>query len=172
MTGGTGGAVCADPARDPRMWFRADPDSVAAAKTACRGCPIRESCLRDALARRERAGVWGGLTKTERDALTRPRKATEPALEPAAAACGSTAGAKAHRARDEPVCDPCKAAVNAYKRDLRRRRRAERGIAPPVLACGTLAAARRHHDAGEPLDPQCMKKWVRHLGGKRAQRAA
>ncbi|MFC9330096.1 WhiB family transcriptional regulator [Kitasatospora sp. NPDC057015] len=42
-----------------------------AARRICVGCPVRESCLRHALAVREPYGVWGGLTEDERHALLR-----------------------------------------------------------------------------------------------------
>jgi WhiB family redox-sensing transcriptional regulator len=41
------------------------------AKAICRGCPVREACLRDALHRPERYGIWGGLTEHELAALRR-----------------------------------------------------------------------------------------------------
>ncbi|WP_435850303.1 WhiB family transcriptional regulator [Streptomyces olindensis] len=41
------------------------------AKAVCRRCPVIETCLAAALARREPNGVWGGLDKDERKALRR-----------------------------------------------------------------------------------------------------
>jgi WhiB family redox-sensing transcriptional regulator len=41
------------------------------AKAVCRGCPVREECLRWALENGQDAGVWGGLGETERRALKR-----------------------------------------------------------------------------------------------------
>jgi WhiB family redox-sensing transcriptional regulator len=41
------------------------------AKAICRACPVREACLRDALHRPERYGIWGGLTEHELAALRR-----------------------------------------------------------------------------------------------------
>ena len=40
-----------------------------AAKAICERCPVRGSCLADALARQEPCGVWGGLTAWERRVL-------------------------------------------------------------------------------------------------------
>jgi hypothetical protein len=42
---------------------------VEAVKKICRACPVRAHCLAGALARRERFGLWGGLTPNERAAL-------------------------------------------------------------------------------------------------------
>lgn len=42
---------------------------VAEAKAICRVCPVRRECLEDAL-RVGEWGVWGGLTKAERDRCT------------------------------------------------------------------------------------------------------
>ena len=54
------------PAREPTN------DRVAreeAAKAVCAACPARASCLAAALRRREPAGVWGGLSESERNQL-------------------------------------------------------------------------------------------------------
>ncbi len=42
------------------LWFSDVPADLEAAKTHCRGCPIRESCLTGAVERAEPYGVWGG----------------------------------------------------------------------------------------------------------------
>lgn len=49
---------------EPEAWW--DPAGSDDAKAVCRGCPVRSECLAYALAARERAGVWGGLTPDER----------------------------------------------------------------------------------------------------------
>lgn len=49
---------------DPDLWF--DDDRAPAAKVVCGGCPVRATCLADALARGEQFGVLGGLTGPER----------------------------------------------------------------------------------------------------------
>lgn len=41
------------------------------AKVVCASCPVREACLRHALAVPERYGVWGGHTEEERHELRR-----------------------------------------------------------------------------------------------------
>ncbi|HZD68070.1 MAG TPA: WhiB family transcriptional regulator [Actinomycetes bacterium] len=43
--------------------------SASPAKRICRGCPVRESCLRFALACGDRQGIFGGTTPAERRVL-------------------------------------------------------------------------------------------------------
>lgn len=40
--------------------------AVAAARAVCDRCPVRDECLRFALVNRERDGVWGGTSPSER----------------------------------------------------------------------------------------------------------
>lgn len=50
---------------------------TADAKAVCRGCPVREPCLLDALERNLQDGVFGGLSTYERNQLRRhPQKGT------------------------------------------------------------------------------------------------
>lgn len=53
---------------DPEMFFphRGDAAGVALAKRVCRVCPVVQECVDAAIARKERHGVWGGLTPMER----------------------------------------------------------------------------------------------------------
>ncbi|WP_327070100.1 WhiB family transcriptional regulator [Kitasatospora sp. NBC_01302] len=48
---------------------------VAAAKGVCRCCPVRQACLRQAVADGEGDGIWGGLTPMERLVLRRQSSA-------------------------------------------------------------------------------------------------
>lgn len=60
---------------DPRVHIaraKAVRDQIARAKAVCRLCPGVVECLERALLRDEE-GIWGGLTKEERDALKRWR---------------------------------------------------------------------------------------------------
>ena len=60
-------AACLD---DPDRQFPGNvAEEIAAAKRVCAGCPVRDKCLGEALERRERDGVWGGLTYGERKNL-------------------------------------------------------------------------------------------------------
>ncbi|MFH8255506.1 WhiB family transcriptional regulator [Streptomyces roseolus] len=62
---------------DPDLFFPVGTGSPALAqaeeaKRVCRRCPVREPCLRSALAQPHPPyGVWGGLTETERRSLER-----------------------------------------------------------------------------------------------------
>ena len=42
------------------LFFSEQLDDIARAKAICNTCPLQESCLDGALARREPWGVWGG----------------------------------------------------------------------------------------------------------------
>lgn len=45
----------------PTEWFFPDVgDDAALARRICAGCPVREECLRSALANHEEFGIWGG----------------------------------------------------------------------------------------------------------------
>ena len=47
---------------------------IAAAKSVCRGCPVRLACLQYALETHQNDGVWGGLDEGERRELRRRRR--------------------------------------------------------------------------------------------------
>ena len=75
-------AACA---RDyfPDMWFPNPHARGLDAKIVCLGCPVRGECLAYALAHKELAGIWGGRTENEREAIRRQwrhntRKARKP----------------------------------------------------------------------------------------------
>ncbi len=96
---------------------------VAEAKAICALCPVRAECLRDALAKNERFGVWGGLTTRERDRLqgakgTRPPRTLMP--------CGTPAAARRHARHHEPLDEACRraAALDRQERAERRARKA------------------------------------------------
>lgn len=69
--GHTGAALHADAKDVADMW--------------CRTCPVRRECLRDALARDERWGIWGGLTPLKRDEYARIWRALRTGTEVVAA---------------------------------------------------------------------------------------
>ncbi|MEV0580762.1 MULTISPECIES: WhiB family transcriptional regulator [unclassified Streptomyces] len=67
-------AACRE--EDPDLFFPIGSTGPALvqtedAKAVCRGCPVREQCLRWALENGQDAGVWGGLGEDERRALKR-----------------------------------------------------------------------------------------------------
>jgi WhiB family transcriptional regulator, redox-sensing transcriptional regulator len=45
---------------DPDLFFAESPADVERAKSLCIDCPLRATCLAEALERREPWGVWGG----------------------------------------------------------------------------------------------------------------
>ena len=61
---------------DPELFFPLVETSAAgaAAKAVCAGCELRVRCLEYALSSGMPAGIWGGLTTTEREALVRARR--------------------------------------------------------------------------------------------------
>jgi WhiB family redox-sensing transcriptional regulator len=58
----TTAADCALPCHlvDPDVFFAESPADVERAKALCVECPLRQTCLQEALERREPWGVWGG----------------------------------------------------------------------------------------------------------------
>lgn len=64
---------------DPELFFpigTAGPAlrQVEAAKRVCRQCQVVEDCLAWALSTGQDAGVWGGLSETDRRELSRRRR--------------------------------------------------------------------------------------------------
>lgn len=110
-------ALCAKTGGD---WWYADKtskDEIKTAKTICQLCDVQTQCLETALANDERFGIWGGLTPEQRIKIRR-RRGIPPRrhnLEP----CGTTAAARRHQRRNEPLCPPCS---HASRQDRHRRR--------------------------------------------------
>ena len=59
---------------DPEIFYPPEEDDALEAKEICAGCPVREVCLDHALTRREKIGVWGGMTERERRRMLRHRR--------------------------------------------------------------------------------------------------
>jgi WhiB family redox-sensing transcriptional regulator len=59
---------------DPEVFYPATDEDAEEAKAVCAQCPVRQLCLEHALARRERDGVWGGMTERERRRIVRQRR--------------------------------------------------------------------------------------------------
>ena len=100
------GAACAQ--TDPEIFFPDKGKASAAAKLICRGCPVIEACLEYALNSPIRVeGVWGGTTFRERQELRRKLGVkTDNYYD----RCGTSAGARRHYRRSEPVCSDCRRA--------------------------------------------------------------
>ncbi|MCE7884401.1 MAG: WhiB family transcriptional regulator [Actinobacteria bacterium ATB1] len=61
---------------DPEIFFP-DPEIEEDADEAiaiCMECRVQEACLENAIARREKDGVWGGATVKERRRIIRRRR--------------------------------------------------------------------------------------------------
>ena len=59
----------------PEIYYRDDRPRwtvlVEQAREICARCPVRIDCLDDAMRRKERHGIWGGLLPHEREHLNR-----------------------------------------------------------------------------------------------------
>lgn len=83
---------------------------VTELRRICAACPVRVECLAYAMDRESglradhRAGMWGGRTPQEREALDGGRPASGQLLP---IDHGSSGGAAAHRRRGERPCTPC-----------------------------------------------------------------
>lgn len=56
---------------DTNLFFPEVGEVSADAKTACRGCVVREQCLDFALVNKERFGIWGGTSERQRKKMRR-----------------------------------------------------------------------------------------------------
>ena len=112
---------------DLDLFFSDAAQKVLEAKAICGGCPVRATCLAEAL-RAEvtpRYGISGGLTPAERDELVAAQP-TEPGVEPLKrtsrklASCGSRSAYQRHVRKGEPIDPACRAANTAADNRLRR----------------------------------------------------
>lgn len=121
-------AACAG--HDADLWFPAEdlarrgrraklpaPD----AKRICQSCPVTAACLQHAIDHDEHDGVWGGLTRDERQELTRARLRPISEMDH-----GTEAGEAQHRRRREEPCPACRAAATRAQTERRARRRHRR----------------------------------------------
>jgi WhiB family redox-sensing transcriptional regulator len=97
-------------------------DHRASAARVCDSCPVRQECLRAALAEeagfgpKSRHGIRGGLSPSQRARLdTGPKRSGAPSE------CGTEGGARTHRRRGERVCTRCVAAERAASADRKAR---------------------------------------------------
>ncbi|MFV0496062.1 WhiB family transcriptional regulator [Mycobacterium sp.] len=56
---------------NPELWFPEIGDPTGPAIAICTTCPIRETCLHDAITRNETHGIWGGAGQSRRRTLRR-----------------------------------------------------------------------------------------------------
>ncbi|HHC07605.1 MAG TPA: WhiB family transcriptional regulator [Actinobacteria bacterium] len=62
-------SACRD--ADPELFFGGTKEQTEKALAICRSCAVRRECLDHALEVRERFGIWGGMTESERRKLLR-----------------------------------------------------------------------------------------------------
>jgi hypothetical protein len=97
-------------------------------KQLCKTCPVARDCFDWAL-KHERWGFWAGTNEEERDEYRKRLNITidepnawqdrrPPEMKP----CGTAAAGKAHQRKGEPVCEPCRAALNLAHRKAREAR--------------------------------------------------
>ena len=98
---------------DPDLFYPAQGESAAEAKAVCRECPVTAECLDYALETRQRFGIWGGKSESER----RPLR-VEHHRYGVCVTCGDTF---VRRSQNHRACSPAcsSAAENARRRDLR-----------------------------------------------------
>ncbi|MGG7510924.1 WhiB family transcriptional regulator [Plantibacter sp. YIM 135249] len=64
-------ALCAQ--TDPELFIVDQGGSSKPAKKVCRNCDVRVQCLEYALAHDEQWGIWGGLSRRQRNRLVAKR---------------------------------------------------------------------------------------------------
>jgi WhiB family redox-sensing transcriptional regulator len=52
-------------------FFSENPIDIRMAKLICTECPVKDTCLQEAISRREMHGVWGGTGESERHQMFR-----------------------------------------------------------------------------------------------------
>lgn len=65
-------AMCAQ--IDPELHFPKKRNPATAAKKVCAICEVRLDCLEYALANDEQFGIWGGLSRKEREKVKKERE--------------------------------------------------------------------------------------------------
>lgn len=73
-------AACRD--APTRIFFpeAGDPETSHWVAMFCDLCPVRTACLEWALTNRERYGIWGGMTESDRRRILRTRNGARPAM--------------------------------------------------------------------------------------------
>ena len=56
---------------EPSVMYPVDDLGIQTAKECCEVCPVRAECLANSIINKENYGIWGGLTPSERNKLTR-----------------------------------------------------------------------------------------------------
>lgn len=62
---------------DSAIFFPENESGARRAKSICQLCEVKDRCREVALDRRERVGVWGGLTERERRKILTARESSQ-----------------------------------------------------------------------------------------------
>ena len=154
---------------DPDGPFLTGPDQVAFIGVVCSQCPVKAECLAEDPEGFE-LGVYGGLTKRERQAAARKAKPNN-RLAP----CGTEAAYQRHCRWKEAACEPCKRVHSERVVEMRRRRMARRAALNPATVadlCGTTRGYRRHGRRREESCAACRRAWTDYVVQRRNARAA
>lgn len=100
------------------LFFPGQGESTREAKAVCVDCPVRQACLEYAIANNERFGIWGGLSRRERERLVTHRQGAVRPINH-----GTVGGYKNHHLHGSAPCTACRAAYTKAKRDSERRLR-------------------------------------------------
>lgn len=73
------------------------------------------------------------------------------------AKCGTTAGRNRHRWHGEPVCDPCREAFNAYRRNMTAKKNPTREPRTAEIKHGTAWGYQQHRQQGVPYCDECRE---------------
>jgi WhiB family redox-sensing transcriptional regulator len=86
--------------------YRPYKAAIEAAKAICRTCPLQMRCFRDAKARNEQFGIWGGVNFS-----SRPRRNEQAFEDTDTSICGTEAGWRRHAEQIKKggyiTCEPC-----------------------------------------------------------------
>lgn len=102
------------------------PGDYSRARALCAVCPVVQECLDYALMTAETAGMWGGMSPSERRAERRRRHRETgervAILDRKPPECGTDGGYQAHYRKKEPACQRCLAAHRLAQQERRERR--------------------------------------------------
>lgn len=93
------GALCRE--FDPDWWFPGDGETAPEAIEVCERCPLLDACREYATARPRLEGIWGGLSKRQRERLRAMRRGSETMPH------GTLTGYRMHHRYGIPLCTEC-----------------------------------------------------------------
>jgi len=113
---------------DPDWWFPATWTArrLADARQICGACPVRQQCLDFAVTHAIREGMWGGLTRSERDEYRIANGIKAVRSYTITKGCGTPAGYQHHLRMGTHICAACTMAESERKQKYAERRRLAR----------------------------------------------